>query len=182
MKIDEIIDGIIKREGGYCNNKNDSGGETCYGITVAVARAAGYTGPMASLPLETAKAIYLKQFYTDPGFNLIVPIAPDVAEELIDTGVNMGPEVAVRFFQRCLNAFNDQQRLYPDIPVDGRIGQQTAKTFQTFLAGRGAKGKTVMLKALNCLQGERYISLCEKREKDEDFVFGWFDNRVSLPA
>lgn len=40
----EIIDEIIRVEGGYVNDPADSGGETNFGVTVAVARAHGYTG------------------------------------------------------------------------------------------------------------------------------------------
>ena len=44
--VERFLDDLIKREGGYVNNPNDKGGETCWGITVAVARANGYAGPM----------------------------------------------------------------------------------------------------------------------------------------
>ena len=37
-----------------------------------------------------------------------------------------------------------------------------------------------MLKALNCLQGERYIGLAEGRPANEEFVWGWIKNRVDL--
>ena len=57
MTIAEVIDGVIRREGGYVNDPRDAGGETCWGITVAVARANGWTGPMKDLPRETAAAI-----------------------------------------------------------------------------------------------------------------------------
>jgi hypothetical protein len=37
----------------------------------------------------------------------------------------------------------------------------------------------VLLTALNCLQGARYIELTEGREADEAYLFGWAANRVS---
>ena len=48
--IDQLIDELIAREGGYTNHPADRGGPTRYGITEAVARAHGYDGPMALLP------------------------------------------------------------------------------------------------------------------------------------
>ncbi len=51
---------------------------------------------------------------------------------------------------------------------------------EAFLKHRGRDGEIVMLTALNALQGERYIYLCEKREENEDFVFGWFLHRVVI--
>jgi hypothetical protein len=35
-----------------------------------------------------------------------------------------------------------------------------------------------MYKALNALQGTRYIEIAENSEKQEDFTIGWFDKRV----
>ena len=39
-----------------------------------------------------------------------------------------------------------------------------------------------MLKALNALQGERYIDLAEKRQANESFVYGWLRTRVEIAA
>jgi lysozyme family protein len=52
--INAAIADLIAREGGYSNNPNDAGGETCFGITEAVARAYGYTGEMVDLSVEFA--------------------------------------------------------------------------------------------------------------------------------
>ena len=51
------FDLLMGHEGGYSNNPKDPGGETMWGITARVARAWGYSGPMKSLPRETAKQI-----------------------------------------------------------------------------------------------------------------------------
>jgi len=56
---------LIGNEGGYSNDPKDPGGETMWGVTARVARANGYTGPMRSLPLETARQI-AKTEYWDP--------------------------------------------------------------------------------------------------------------------
>ena len=55
--IARAIDAILRAEGGYVNDPQDKGGETNYGITVAVARANGYAGPMRDLPVAMARAI-----------------------------------------------------------------------------------------------------------------------------
>jgi lysozyme family protein len=62
---DESFDALIGNEGGYSNNPKDPGGETMWGVTARVARAAGYTGAMKDLPRETAKAI-AQRLYWDP--------------------------------------------------------------------------------------------------------------------
>jgi len=58
MNIEQYLDELIKREGGYVNTPADRGGATKYGITEAVALANGFKGSMRDLPLDVAKAIY----------------------------------------------------------------------------------------------------------------------------
>ena len=58
MNIEQYLEELIKREGGYVNNPADRGGATKYGITQAVARENGWNGNMKDLPLEFAKSIY----------------------------------------------------------------------------------------------------------------------------
>ena len=60
--LEDTIAELIEREGGYSNDPSDLGGETCWGITIAEARASGYTGSMALLPRPTAVEIYKKKY------------------------------------------------------------------------------------------------------------------------
>ena len=179
MTIDEVIEDVIAKEGGYSNDPRDAGGETNWGITVAVARANGFKGPMRDLPRATAKAIYERQYVIRPGFDRVGDRSPAIGAELVDTGVNMGPAVAAIMLQRSLNALNRGGKDYPDIGTDGAVGPATLRALERFLAVRGKEGEAVMLKALNCLQGERYISLAEKRGANEAFLFGWLRTRVA---
>lgn len=178
--IDHFIDDIIRVEGGYVNDPNDPGGETNWGITVQVARQNGYVGSMKDMPQSTARLIYRNEYVVKPGFDKVAQLSPEIALELIDTGVNMGVPVASHFFQRCLNAFNLQGAIYSDLVVDGRIGNASLSALKQYLAYRKGDAVPVMLKALNCLQGFRYIEIVEGRPKSEDFVFGWFKNRVNV--
>jgi lysozyme family protein len=179
VSVETLIDGVIGREGRYSNNPADSGGATMWGITERVARACGYTGPMRALPRDTAKEIYFTQYVRKPGFAALMGPSERIAEELVDTGVNMGPAVASLFLQRCLNALNRQGRDYNDIIVDGDVGPATLNALNAFLRTRGAEGETALLRALNCLQGERYIELAEKRSANETFLYGWLRTRAA---
>lgn len=180
MTIQSVIQEIIKVEGGYVNDPSDSGGETCWGITVATARAAGYKGNMKDLSKQQAYDIYYNQYVVAPGFDKVLTLSEKIAAELVDTGVNMGVSIAGKFLQQSLNALNDQATQYPDLVVDGGIGKASISALQAFLAKRGADGEGVMLRALNALQGARYISIAEASPKNERFVYGWLKNRVSL--
>lgn len=180
MTIEEIINEIIKVEGGYSNDSADAGGETMYGITVAVARKHGYAGDMKKLPKKTAYDIYYKSYVVEPGFDAIAKIDPEIAAELVDTGVNMGVGVASKFLQQALNAFNDGGSKYPDLAVDGVVGKASVSALEAFLKQRGSEGRGVLLTALNSLQGARYIMLAEMKPQNERFVYGWIKNRVKV--
>jgi lysozyme family protein len=176
---DQLIAELIAREGGYSNNAADRGGPTKYGITEKVARANGYQGDMRDFPLATAQAIYRKLYWTGPRFDEVAKIAPRLAAELFDTGVNMGVGAASAFLQRALNALNCNGAHYPDMPVDGRIGGVTLNALDRFLERRGASvGEAVLVKACDCLQGEKYIAICEANPTQEVFAFGWLLNRI----
>ena len=40
-------------------------------------------------------------------------------------------------------------------------------------------GETVLLRAMEALQGERYIALAERRPSQEAFLYGWLANRIA---
>ena len=174
----QIIDEIIEREGGYVNDPDDSGKETKYGITIDVARQAGYHGPMKDLPRDMAFDIYSHHYWDALKLDFIEQRSSLIAEELADTSVNMGVGRAGIFLQRTLNALNNRGEYYPDIKVDGQVGVKTIDAFYKFMDKRTNKASLILLRALNCLQGAFYIELTEKREKDEKFLAGWLLNRV----
>lgn len=180
FSVDALLAELLNNEGGYVNNPNDPGGETNHGITKAVARANGYSGDMKAMTRDNALAIYRSQYFEKPGFDKVFEVSSGIAAECFDTGVNMGPSVPAGWLQRLLNAFNRGGKDYPDLKVDGRIGNATIEALQAFLNERGDEGESVMLKGLNVLQGERYIRIAEANPKLEAFTFGWLSNRVQM--
>ena len=179
FNVDDLVDALIEREGGYVSHSADQGGPTCFGITEAVAREHGYAGPMRQLPRSEAAAIYRRLYWARPRFDRVAERSAAVAAELFDTGVNMGPAVAATFLQRALTALNRNGRDYSDLVPDGRIGERTLAALHTFLEVRGrSSGETVLLRALEALQGERYLRLAERRPANEAFLYGWLANRI----
>jgi len=179
LNVDELVDALIDREGGYVNHPADKGGPTCFGITEAVARAHGYAGSMRQLPRNDAAAIYKRLYWFRPRLDEVANRSARLAAELFDTGVNMGPAVAVTFLRRALTALNRGGKDYPDLTPDGRIGPATLAALDSFLAKRGkSSGETVLLRALEALQGERYLRLAERGPANEAFLYGWLANRI----
>jgi lysozyme family protein len=173
-----LIDELIAREGGYVSHPADRGGPTRYGITQATARAHGYTGDIAKLPLATATAIYRADYWTKPGLDGLATLAPKVTAELFDTGVNMGTGTAAGFLRRALNALNRNGADYPDIAAAGAIDATATAALRAFLRVRGVAGEAILVKALDALQGERYVALAEGRPANEAFLYGWLANRI----
>lgn len=182
MSIDTMLDDMIGREGDYSDHPADRGGPTRWGVTEQVARAYGYKGDMRTLPRQTAIDIYRQRYWLQPRFDQVAAVSPALAEELFDTGVNMGQTVAAKFLQRALNALNRQGKDYPDVAADGQIGPMTIAALKGFAAKRGAAGLKVLTRAVDALQGERYIAIAEARASQEEFLFGWLANRTGPMA
>ena len=111
MTFDEAFDRLIGHEGGYANHPNDPGGETMWGITARVARAAGYLEPMRDLPRGLAKEIYRRQYWT-PVRAEELPAA--VRFSVFDAAVNSGVGQAVKWLQEAAG-----------VTADGVIGPVT---------------------------------------------------------
>lgn len=108
---DVFIHRLLKSEGGYVNHPDDPGGETNWGVTVATARAAGYSGSMRSMTREQAIEIYRK-LYWKPVEAMGLPYA--LQFQVFDATVNHGLRNAVSILQRALG-----------VPVDGQFGPVT---------------------------------------------------------
>lgn len=176
--VDDFIAEVIKREGDYSNHPADKGGPTRWGVTEQVARAFGYKGPMRELPIATAAQIYKGRYWFDVNFEQIASRYPMVAFEMFDTGINMGQVVAGRFLQRALNVFNREAADYPDIGMDGQVGRMTLFALDGFKRKRGSAGEAILVRALECQQGERYLDISEGRPANEAFTYGWFASRI----
>ena len=116
MTTADIIDAILKREGGYTDHPVDRGGPTNWGVTLDTLEH--YRGSMVTAQdvrdmTETeARAIYEKLYVIEPGFVLI----PDdrLRVLIVDIGVNMGTGTATKMLQKSL-----------EVPVDGILGPKT---------------------------------------------------------
>lgn len=167
-------------EKGYVNNSKDSGGETNFGITIAVARAYGYSGPMSALPFETATAIAKQNYWDVLSLDDIAALSEEVADKLFDLSILAGQPTAAEYFQRLLNLFNmhGDRELYSELKEDRRVGKVTVYALKMLLADRGKSGETVVLRALNCQEGSHFIDIVRAKPIAKDAVFGWFLNRV----
>jgi lysozyme family protein len=109
-KFDDAFNLVLGVEKGY-NADKTGGRETMWGITIAVARANGYIGQMIDLPVETAKAIYKKNYWDAckcDSFDVRISF------QLFDGAVNSGVKQASKWLQKAIG-----------VREDGKIGQIT---------------------------------------------------------
>lgn len=168
-----IIGAVFAVEGGYVDHPNDPGGATNMGITERVARDNGFTGDMRDLSRETAFEIYQRQYIEAPGYLPLVEIDPAVAEEVIDTAVNMGPARPSRYFQRAVNEVCNTR-----LKVDGKIGPMTVKAWADCRANLGKRSCVAMLDSLDRQQEAEYDRLVRVNPRLRVFRRGWQNHRI----
>jgi lysozyme family protein len=158
---------VMEIEGGYVNHKDDPGGATNFGITEAVARRNGYEGDMRDLKLHQARDIYYHEFWLDQKYNKIKN--RDVAIEMFDQAVNMGPGRANRNLQKSYNLLVDNP-----ITVDGVMGPNTLR------AVNHCNKPVGLFNLLNGYQIMHYINLAENSQKYRSFIRGWVNKRIEI--
>ncbi len=160
----EALEVTLKHEGGYVNDPDDRGGETNMGITVAVARAAGYTGKMKTLPLKIAAEIYKKQYWDKLNLDTIARRSPELAKYLFDAGVNCGTGRAAEWLQRALNLFGAQ------LNVDSSIGPKTLQAF----VGITSSDAALLYHMVRAERLVHYMNLAQLPSQQK-FIRGWLN-------
>lgn len=168
-----IVSDKINIEGGWVDDPSDSGGETNKGITIKVAREAGYTGDMKNLSDQAAYDIYVELYWNKLHLDHVWAFCPLVADKLFDIAINCGTYKAGMFLQTFLNVMNNEGKYYGDIKVDGMVGQKTLAALAAYCGKRGKEGVLRLLITLCNMQGSWYVELAGRRVKDEKFVYGW---------
>lgn len=104
MQFDEAFHRLLGSEGGYSSHPADPGGATRYGISEAVARAAGYRGDMRNLPVSLAQTIYRREYWDAVRAD---ELPPALRYAVFDAAVNSGVKQSVKWLQRSIGATDD---------------------------------------------------------------------------
>ena len=150
-EFDEIIEVVLKHEGGYVNDPDDPGGETKYGIS----KKAYPDEDIKELTVERAKELYKRDYWD----RFKVDNLPDRIRHIyFDMCVNMGGGRATKILQEACNSKNSNK-----IDVDGGIGKDTIKA--------SANLEDFRLRAYRVMF---YAELVMKKPEQERFWVGWF--------
>jgi len=122
--VDQIAQGIMRREGGYVNDPDDPGGATNHGVTIHTMRRLGLdlTGDgqvdaqdVRALTKSQAVQIFIDHYFIKPGIGELPKV---LHASVFDMYVNAGNQ-AIKILQRLLAQFD-----HP-VSVDGGLGPQT---------------------------------------------------------
>lgn len=168
---------VLYVEGEYSNDKNDSGGETRYGIIKEEARRWGYTGDMRKFPKEKAIEIYKKDYIEKFKIDKIDHLGKKLA--LFDVCVNSGNR-GVKLAQRVVNKVYIHRKDLPknlaemkDILPLAEDGQMGPKTINAINAIPFFIFYTDFIVA----HEDMYHDLMKANPKNYDFEEGW-ENRI----
>ena len=166
--IEQLIDRLIDREGGFVDHPADRGGPTIYGITLAA--LGDWRGTpvdrleVALLGVDEARAIYRDRYLVRPGFAAIVD--PGLREFVFDFAVNSGPAAAARALQTALRDMG----LYAGA-IDGGFGPKS----QAALAACGNIPE--LYYRTKCERYELYLRFVGRDPAQAAFAAGW-SNRL----
>lgn len=191
FKISETKTSAI--EGKYADVPGDRGGETYRGIArkrwpswpgwVIIDQLKPADGFPRNLELHIGLQGLVEQFYREHFWDPIAGdqiVVQEVADELYDTAVNQGVQVASVYLQHALNSLalprDGEPQLYDDLIEDGDVGTKTLTALNIIVARNEVP---LLLKMMNVAQGARYDYIWTHDKRQRKFVRGWF-KRVTL--
>ena len=142
--------------GGYVFDKNDSGGETKFGISKRSYPALN----IRDLTLEDAKKIYYRDFWQTGKFEEIDD--EKVATQLFDLSVNLGIRAAVSVLQRALRSCDKS------VTEDGLMSSQT-------LSAVSNSEPRCLLAAIKSEAAGYYRQIAAKNPSQQKFLKGWLN-------
>lgn len=169
--IDDLIDRLLEREGGYVNHPADRGGPTNYGITQeTLSRWRGK--PVTAFQVQTmqkaeARQIYKDQYFDRPGFGAIAD--PELQEFVFDYAVNSGPAAAAKGLQTALKGMG----LYTG-GIDGGFGPQSQA------AVRACRNVPELYYRTKCERYELFLRFIARDPGQSVFATGWANRMDEL--
>lgn len=160
---------VLKWEGGLCEDKNDAGGITKYGVSLRFLKSIqpdATREDIIVLTKEQASEIFYNNFWKVLKCPKIAD--DDLAFALYDTAVNMGVNQAVKLLQRAIN-YNTSEEL----EVDGKMGEKTLNACNNTSA-------QYILQSFMLQRIEFYKNLALKKPTQQVFLKGWLNRCYAL--
>lgn len=162
------LEKVLKNEGGYVNDPQDSGGETYKGIArsrnskwegwIRIDICKRQSGFPANLDRDEVLQQQIANFYETNYWDAISAdgiVNQQVAETIFDFGVNAGVKISAMLAQQVVEA-----------TADGVIGPKTLDKINAFDADH-------FLAAFTVLKIARYVSIVKRRPESRKYFYGW---------
>jgi lysozyme family protein len=194
---DKAISKTLDLEGAYSNDRNDTGGETVYGVSrnnfpswegwkvvdhLKRLYGANTSEFKAALRNDADLSEHVRNWYKREFWN---PFELDnitdfsLAFEIFDQSVNLGRKQTTLLIQRACNALNYRNTFGADLSIDGIVGPNTRRRLQE--VGNDSRYTECLRRALDGLQVNHYISLglnTNSRSDYRKYMRGWLLNRI----
>ena len=167
-----LIPFVIKWEGGYVNDPDDSGGATNRGITYSTYKSLASRVLGVSPTIENFKTLtkdqaglFLKYFWDKATYNN--SIKSQAVAEAITTWFWGSGVTGLKEFQRLVNTYGN------NLTVDGVIGPATVKAINNI------PGLILFNDAIKARE-KFFRDLVARRSKDAKFLKGWLNRLKSF--
>lgn len=169
--IEDILDEVLRSEGGFVEDPADPGGATNHGISLRYARGIGLDNDgdgdtdrddILRVTAEQARGLYSNDFWVRPGINRL---PGEIQPVMVDWAVNSGPPRPIMAMQRVINL----ARIGFELDDDGVIGPKTRRAAEQAQSQMGPFFN-------NAIVDERiafYRRLAEARPASQRFLRGW---------
>lgn len=165
MTIEDVISGVLAKEGGFVDDALDKGGPTNRGVTAATLGAYRNLGRAATrdevkaLTEDEARAIYRARYITGPGLDAL----PEwLLPLVVDDAVLSGPRTAITTLQQVIG-----------VVADGEIGPKTVRAI-------AAKDPTALCRDLVTARVLRFARIVETNPSQLLFLRGWLSRALSF--
>lgn len=178
----QALGSIFKNEGGYQNFKNDGGnwsskkvgvGTMCGGTKYGIACAYNPGVNIKALTKEQAASIYSKRECAELRISELNN--QSIATLLLDLGVNMGTEMAIKITGTTINLVNQDKK---PIVFDKVFTDEMVSRYNSYLIDQTTSG--LFLTVLTLLAIDRYAYIVESNSKQATWLLGWI--RRVIPA
>ena len=165
----KLVPFILSKEGGYSNDKDDKGGPTKHGITLATWRKVGYDKngdgvinkeDIKLLTEDDFHRVFKKNYWDACKADQIKD--QSVANLLVDFAYNSGVARVSKFMQKIVG-----------VTADGIIGSKTINAINNYPRGQRQLFATLKQRRINYLNGIVVANPIQKK-----FYNGWM-NRVN---
>jgi lysozyme family protein len=172
INVQQLIDDVLAKEGGFVDHPFDKGGPTNFGITQATLskflERAATVDEVKQLDVQTARDIYELRYYRTPRIDKL----PELIQSFVfDCAVNHGPRRAIKFVQEVCNDAG-----FGPLTADGLMGPKTKAVAEACCASL----QDWMLVALVEERQMFYVNIVSNHPDQSVFLKGWFARAKSF--